>query len=633
MMQAIAVRRRFPVGAEVVSGGVHVRVWAPRARRVTVEWVAAPDAPAVLTALSAEADGYHADMVPGLRVGGRYRFRLDDDAPPSPDPASRYQPEGPHGPSEVVDPAAFRWSDADWPGVRLPGQVFYELHVGTFTREGTWAAAAAELPTLAETGVTVIELMPVAEFPGRFGWGYDGVDLFAPTRLYGRPDDFRRFVDRAHALGLAVILDVVYNHLGPDGCYLAAFSETYFTDRYATEWGTALNFDGPGAGPVRELFTTNAAYWIDEFHLDGLRLDATQSVHDASAEHVLAEVARAARRAAGRRSILLVAENEPQHVRLARRPEQGGYGMDALWNDDFHHSAAVALTGAREAYFRDYAGTAQELVSALKRGFLYQGQHYAWQRKRRGTPTTGVAPATFVHYLENHDQIANSLAGRRRHQQGAPGVHRALTALLLLGPATPLLFQGQEFAATSPFLYFADHAPDLAAAVRKGRREFLAQFPSLASPAVQPWLPDPGDPATFERCKLDHRERAAHREAVALHRDLLRLRREDPVLHAQRPGGVDGAVLGADALALRFLGDDGDDRLLLVNLGHDLACGSMAEPLLAPPERARWVVRWSSEDPRYGGAGRQPAETPDQWRLPGQAAFVLAPAPETAPDG
>jgi maltooligosyltrehalose trehalohydrolase len=577
------------------------------------------------TSLKPEGDGYFSGLA-DVAVGGRYRYRLDGAALVA-DPASRRQPEGPHGPSEVVDPTSFRWNDARWTGVRRAGQVIYEMHVGTFTREGTWAAAARELPALAELGVTVIEMMPVAEFPGRFGWGYDGVALFAPTRLYGAPDDLRRFVDTAHGVGLGVIVDVVYNHLGPDGNVLGAFAAAYFTDRYTNEWGEAINFDGPDSGPVREFFVANAGYWIDEFHMDGLRLDATQQMFDASPRHVLLDIARRAREAAGARAVLLVAENEPQLARLVRPPEQGGYGLDALWNDDFHHSARVALTGRREAYYQDYAGRPQELVSAVKRGFLYQGQHYAWQHLRRGAPARDLPSAALVGYLQNHDQVANTPRGERLHAVVSPGRWRAMTALLLLSPATPMLFQGQEFAASSPFVYFADHTPTLAARVREGRKDFLAQFPSIATPEVSACLPDPGLWATFERCKLDLGERARHAQAYALHADLLALRRNDPVFRAQGGGGVDGAVLGAEAFVLRFFGDDGDDRLLVVNLGADLALAVLPEPLLAPPDDARWTLAWSSEAPRYGGCGTAPFDPDGPWRLPAQAALVLAPTP------
>ncbi len=614
--------RRLPVGAEVVGpeGGVHFRVWAPKRR--TAEAVI-EGGPAV--ALKAEGNGYFSGHAAAARPGTLYRFRLDGEQQLYPDPASRFQPQGPHGPSEVIDPSRFAWTDQGWRGVAVEGQVIYEMHVGTLTREGTWEAAVRELPALADVGVTVLEVMPVAEFPGRFGWGYDGVDLFAPTRLYGRPDDFRRFVDRAHAAGLGVILDVVYNHLGPDGNYLKAFADAYFTDRYKNEWGEAINFDGPDAGPVREFFVANAGYWVDEFHLDGLRLDATQQIFDQSPEHVLAAITSRVRQAAGGRGTLLVAENEPQETKLVRPPAEGGYGLDGLWNDDFHHSAQVVLSGHNEAYYTDYLGRPQEFVAAMKWGYIYQGQWYKWQKKRRGTPTFGIKPAAFITFIQNHDQVANSARGLRSHQLTSPGLYRAMTALMLLGPGTPMLFQGQEFAASSPFFYFADHKPDLARLVCKGRAEFLAQFPSIAQPYMLACLPDPADPATFERCKLDPAERERHPEASALHRDLLRLRREDPVFAAQRPGGLDGAVLGTDAFVMRYFGGEHGDRLLVVNFGRDLHLDPAPEPLLAPPLGAAWQTAWTSDDPRYGGCGTAPLDTEDNWRIPGWAAVVLKP--------
>ena len=615
--------RRLPIGAEPRGEETHFRVWAPRARTLRVV-----DAAGTATELKPEGEGYFSGLAP-VGIGGRYRYRLDADRL-YPDPASRRQPEGPHGPSEVVDPTAFRWRDAAWRGVRRMGQVIYEMHVGTFTREGTWEAAARELSELARLGVTVIEMMPVADFPGRFGWGYDGVNLFAPTRLYGEPDDLRRFVDCAHALGVGVILDVVYNHLGPDGNYLAAFASEYFTDRYANEWGEAINFDGPAAAPVREFFTANAAYWIDEFHMDGLRLDATQQMFDASPEHIVAEIARGARAAAPARDVLLVAENEPQEARLVRSPARGGHGLDALWNDDFHHTARVALTGRAEAYYLDYGGRPQEFVSAVKHGFLYQGQHYAWQRKRRGASARDIPHAAFVAYVQNHDQVANSARGQRLHVQTSPGRWRALTTLLLLAPSTPMLFQGQEFGASSPFVYFADHRPELAALVRKGRTEFLTQFPSIAAPEVTACVPDPGDAATFELCKLDLGERQRHAETYALHHDLLVMRRDDPVFRAQGAHGIDGAVLGPEAFVLRFFGEDGDDRLLLVNLGADLPLPIAPEPLLAPPDDRRWQIAWSSEDPRYGACGAPLFDPDGVWRLPAQTALMLRPVVRTS---
>jgi maltooligosyltrehalose trehalohydrolase len=596
-------------------------VWAPRRRAVDVVLEGGAQPP---IALEAEG-GYFSGLVKEAAPGSLYKYRLDR-GESFPDPASRFQPQGPHGPSQVVDPAAYDWRDGAWRGMSLPGQVLYELHVGTFTAEGTWDAARRELPALRELGVTVLEVMPVAEFPGRFGWGYDGVDLYAPTRLYGMPDAFRAFVDEAHARSLGVILDVVYNHLGPDGNYLPQFSGSYFTDRYGTEWGEPLNFDGEDSAPVREFIISNAAYWIAEFHLDGLRLDATQSVHDSSPEHVIAAIGREARRAAGGRSVMLVAENEKQQAHFVRPVEEGGYGLDGVWNDDFHHSAMVALTGRNEAYYSDYRGHAQEFVSALKHGYLFQGQRYRWQGQRRGTPTFGVPRSAFVTFIQNHDQVANSGRGLRAHALTSPGRWRALTALMLLGPGTPMLFMGQEHASSKPFLYFADHQGGLGKAVRGGRKEFLAQFRSLALPESEGCVLDPSDAATFRSCRLDHRERERNREAWALHCDLIRLRREDPVLSRQGQDGLDGAVLGAHAFVMRFFGPGGDDRLLLVNLGTDLHAAPAPEPLLAPPEGRLWTVGWSSEARAYGGCGTFPPDSTDGWRLPGEAAVLLVPA-------
>jgi maltooligosyltrehalose trehalohydrolase len=619
-------QRRLPVGAEVLpGGGVDFRVWAPKRKKLEVvieQLVESAGGAATTIELQPDDHGYFSAVEPQARAGMLYRFRLDGGEVLIPDPASRFQPEGPHGPSMIIDPTQFQWSDDPWMGVRLPGQVIYEMHIGTYTREGTWGAAMNELEELARIGITVIEVMPVSEFPGRFGWGYDGVGLFAPTRLYGEPDDFRRFVDRAHSLGLAVILDVVYNHVGPDGNYLKLFSEDYFSDRHKTDWGEALNYDDKNSGPVREFFVANAAYWIDEYHLDGLRLDATDNIYDSSPRHVLADLSESVRQAAGRRSTILIAENEAQDAKLVRPDKEGGCNLDGLWNDDFHHTARVALTGQREGYYTDYCGSAQELISAVKWGYLFQGQWYNWQRKRRGTATRGLKPWTFINYLENHDQICNSGFGERIHLSSKAGCYRALTALLLLGPATPLLFQGQEFGASSPFTFFADHNPELAKLVRKGRLEFVSQFPSLARPESQARIPDPCSWQTFQACKLDLGERKTHKEIYQLHQDLLKLRREDPVFRAQGSGGVDGAVIGPKALALRFFGDPGD-RLLLINLDVDMKFTPAPEPLVAPPEGMSWTTLWSSEHPEYGGRGILPVNGDESWILQGFSALVL----------
>ena len=549
-----------------MEGGVHFRVWAP-SRKDIAAVVDGRDVP-----LEREDGGYFSGLVREAAAGTLYKLRVDG-GEAFPDPASRFQPQGVHGPSQVVDPAfAFR----EWAGV--PEQrVLYEMHVGTFTREGTYAAAMEHFPSIAGAGINVIELMPVNEFPGEFGWGYDGVDLWAPTRLYGTPDDLRRFVDEAHANGIAVILDVVYNHSGPDGCYLTKFSDDYFTNEYENEWGEAVNFAAAG---VREFVRENAAYWIDEFHFDGLRVDATQSMFDESEPHILRELSDAVRTAANGRKTFLVAENEPQDRAIVT-----GHGFDAMWNDDWHHAAMVAITGRREAYYVDYLGKPQEFVSMAKLGFLYQGQFYSWQKKKRGTPSIDIPPDKLIAFLQNHDQLANSERGERIY-------NRAMTAVLLLQPQTPLLFQGQEFGATTPFTYFADHEPELAQKVAKGRHEFLQQFPSLKGRE----LPVPHERETFERCKLDH----ANKDVSEV-RELLRLRREMPF-----GARMEGAILGERCFALRWLGDD--PRLLIVNLGAELQLDPVDEPLLA----GEWRVLWG--------------ETIEAWRIPAESTTLLATA-------
>jgi maltooligosyltrehalose trehalohydrolase len=619
------VRRRLSVGAELqFDGTAHARVWAPACRRVEAVVEPRTGGARRTVLFDREDEGYFSGVVPDVRPGDLYWYRLDGDRL-RPDPASRFQPQGPHGPSAFVDPLAFEWTDRGWQGIGRDGQVLYELHVGTFTPEGTWAAAAAHFEALADLGVTVIEMMPVGDFAGRFGWGYDGVNLYAPTRLYGTPDDLRACIDRAHQIGLGVILDVVYNHFGPDGNYIGEFSPDYVTDRYKNDWGQALNFEGPRA--VRDFFVENAGYWIDEFHFDGLRLDATQDIHDASREHIIAEVVDRARAAAGARRIYIVGENEPQETRLVRPRSEGGFGADAVWNDDYHHTAIVALTGRREAYYRDYRGTPQEFISCAKYGYLYQGQWYSWQKKPRGTAGLDLPGAAFVAFLENHDQVANTAFGRRLHQLVSPGRLRALTALTLLGPATPLLFQGQEFAASAPFRYFADHREELREGIRSGRREFLGQFPSLTDPEVIPALPSPVNEATYDACKLDPEERQRNVQPLALHRDLLAIRRSDPVIAAAATTRIDGAVLSSSSFVFRYFGWAKGDRLLIVNLGCDLDLTPVPEPLLAPQPHSRWTIQWSSEAVKYGGHGTPPHRQNARWVVPGETAILLRPEP------
>jgi maltooligosyltrehalose trehalohydrolase len=637
-----AVRRRYPIGAELIAENqTHFRIWAPKARELDVVVEDGSGSKRVCHTLMPEPGGYFSGTV-NVGDGARYRFRVNTEENYYPDPVSRFQPDGPHGSSCVVDPAHFKWSDSAWRGVTMQGQIIYEMHIGTFTSEGTWRAAAAQLPELARIGITIVEMMPVADFPGKFGWGYDGVNLFAPTHLYGTPDDLRAFIDRAHSLGMGVILDVVYNHFGPDGNYLGVFSDDYLIRDKENEWGDAINFDESNSRPVREFFVTNGRYWIEEFHFDGFRFDATHAIRDRSKEYIIAAVGRAAREAADPRSIILVAENDLQEAKMVRRLSEGGDDLDGMWNDDLHHSAVVALTGRNEAYYADYLGTPQEFISGAKYGFLYQGQALSWRKVLRGTPTRSgglqsaakgaaafnIAPEVFVCFTENHDQIANTGLGERLRFQTSPARYRAMTALLLLGPWTPLLFQGQEFGASSPFMFFADIGDaSVREAIRRGRAEWLASFLSITEEEAWKSLPAPDDPNVFARCKLDLSERQKNRELYYLHVDLLKLRREDSRFRQQSTSGIDGAVLGPASFVLRYFSKSNDDRLLIVNFGDRQTLHPASEPLLAPLAGCSWETLWTSDSPRYGGGGCIAVATQEQWVLPAESTVALQPVP------
>lgn len=430
--------RRLPIGAEVQESGVHFRVWSPAAEPRLL--LRSRGAEVRALPLQCESGGYWSVEVPGLSTGQDYAFELP--AGQRADPASRWQPEGPYGWSRVVDPTSFRWTDEAWLGPSTGAQVAYELHFGTFTPQGTYAAATAKLDWLAELGVTLLEVMPLHEFPGRFGWGYDVTGLYAPSHLYGTPDELRSFIDRAHALGLGVLLDAVYNHFDQDA-QVGDFAAQYFSERHKNEWGLAMNFDGEGACAVREFVVANVRYWIEEFHFDGLRLDAVQQICDDSPEHLVRAIDRALREAAPcSRRRLLIGEDERQHSEHVRPAAEGGRGFDAMWNDDFHHSTLVALLGCSEAYLSDYRGAPQELVSLARHGYLYQGQQSRWQSKPRGTPAFQLVPERFFNYLENHDQIANTFLGQRLATLLGPARWRLASAWLLLSPGTPMLFQG-----------------------------------------------------------------------------------------------------------------------------------------------------------------------------------------------
>jgi len=615
MRRDTGVSQQPRLGAVVGTDRVDFAVWAPAHREVALVLEGKPD-----VRMESRADGYFTASLPHVRAGERYWFRLAGEL--RPDPASRFQPEGPFGPSMVVDPHTFGWVVRDWAGA-LPRhrQVVYELHIGTFTLGGTWASACERLPHLASLGVTTLEVMPIAEFDGRFGWGYDGVFLFAPFHGYGAPDDVRRFVDAAHGAGLGVILDVVYNHLGPSGNVLHEFTTSYFAD-HATEWGQGFNLDGECSEPVRHFMRENVRHWLQEYHVDGLRFDATQALVDRSPTHIVHELSDHGRASVAPRPIYITAENESQDTSLVRRGATDP-GVDSLWNEDWHHSAIVALTGRREAYFTDYRGTAQEFAAMARWNLLYQGQWYSWQKQPRGTNALAHPHAAFVCFLENHDQVANTGTGRRLHQFVDRARWRAFSTLLLLGPSVPLLFQGQEEAVEQPFTYFADQTPPLSELVRRGRLEFLSQFPSLKSPEVAERLPDPTDFDAFKACRLDWRTTRAGQEARRLYSDLLALRHSDPVLSAlgTLEVAVESSAPTSEIVLLRYTVGD-RTLLLLINLGP-LTQFAMNDPLVAPEADRRWERVFCSEQPKYGGGGVDESPGEGCWRLQAQCASLF----------
>jgi|688.fasta_scaffold15490_3 maltooligosyltrehalose trehalohydrolase len=611
------LHRKYPIGAEIIDGkGVHFRVWAPDHRKMDLV-LEEGESPRFIP-MRIEKKGYFSVFVKEAKPGTLYRYRLSHSNQLCADPASRYQPQGPMESSCVVHPA-YPWTDKKWKGVSEGNQVAYELHIGTFTQAGTFEAATKELLYLAHLGITMIEVMPLNEFPGRFGWGYDGVNLFAPYHLYGGPNDVKAFIDRAHALGIAVVLDVVYNHLGPEGNQMISFARDYLTDKYMTEWGQTVNFDNAES---RSFFLTNARYWIEEYHFDGLRVDSTDRIYWSTPISILQELTQVVKAAGGKKKTVVIGENEPQETKLLKPYEKGGYGFDMLWNDDFHHTACVRLTGKREAFFTDFLGTPQEFISCLKYGYLYQGQYYSYHNKNRGSLNLNIPHQSLMIFLENHDQIANTGHGHRLHEKSDPGNYKALVALLLLSPNTPLIFQGQEFNSKQPFYYFADHHPALARQIHAGRKETLAIFPRLATAEARQVMPDPGDPLTFTQCKLDFSDREKNQAILTLYRDLINLRKTDPVFKKMQSIKIDGAVLGPDAFLIRYFGEEAGDRLVIINLGSDQILNPAPEPLLVPGAEHNFEILWSSESIVYGGEGTPPINIP-HWKLVGHSAIVL----------
>jgi maltooligosyltrehalose trehalohydrolase len=596
-------------------------VWAPRARSVEVR-IVEPREHAV--PMQVAGRGYFHAVVEGISAGALYRYRLDGEKE-RPDPASRYQPRGVHGPSQIID-SSFKWNDSRWRGIALEKYVFYELHVGTFTPEGTFDAIVPRLAALKDLGVTAIELMPVAQFPGERNWGYDGVYPYAVQASYGGPLGLKRLVDACHQHGIAVALDVVYNHLGPEGNYLADFAP-YFTDLYKTPWGQAINFDDAESDEVRRYFTDNALQWVTDYHVDALRLDAIHAIVDPSARTSLEELSSAVHAKAEElgRDVYLIPEDNRNDTRVVKSPEVGGWGLDSVWNDDFHHSLHVLLTGERDAYYQDFSGVG-DLAGAYREGFVYSGQYSKYRRKRYGISSKRIPARRFVVFSQNHDQVGNRSVGDRPSQSLSFEQLKLAAGTVLLSPYIPLLFMGEEYAETAPFQYFVSHGdPALIEAVREGRKKEFAEFGWVGD------IPDPQSEATFLGCKLNwnlHAE-GQHRVLWNFYQELLRLRRDIPVL----------ANLDKDAMEVTPFTDqkvllvrrwDASGQVLIVH-SFDRIPASVNLPVPA----GKWQTVLDSNEERWQGDGGATTDKPQshgeiQLRLTPWAFLVLwQKAPET----
>lgn len=574
-------------GATVTPDGVRYCVWSPLQALVTVEIHRKRDGSVhTLELIRAEQDR-HMVTDPEGQAGDTYGFRLNG-GNLLPDPVSRAQAESVHGLSVVVDPTTYQWHDADWERPPFRDIVIYELHVGTFSPEGTFRGAIHRLPHLKELGITAIEIMPLADFPGAHNWGYDGVLLYAPARCYGPPDHLRELVDAAHAADIAVILDVVYNHFGPDGNYVASFSPSYFHSKHHTPWGNGLNFDAEGCAPVRDFFRNNPIYWMEEFHIDGFRFDAAHEIHDDSTPHILAEMSQAIHQRGG----YTVAEDPRNEVKLITEYKDGGVGLDGVWADDFHHAARVAETHEQHSYFEDFSGSVDDLLTVLRDGWLYSGQTSKVMGVPRGTSAGLLPPQRFIHCISNHDQVGNRAMGERLNHLISPEAYRVLSALLCLSPYTPMLFMGQEWAASTPFLFFTEHNLELGKLITEGRRKEFANFPGFADPALRETIPDPQDVHTFERSKLQWGEipHDGHAKTLLLYRTCLKLRRENTAFRPIDRRGWRAEKMFTDAGGI-FLGD--------YLIAFDVNGGSRG-PL---PVNRRWEVILSTEEKRFGGSG------------------------------
>lgn len=590
-------RHDMPFGAECrEDGSVRFRLWAPAARQV--ELCLTRREPALTLSLERCDRGWFELITDATGPGTQYRFRIDG-AQEVPDPASRFQPEDVHGPSEVIDPATFDWNGNNWRGRRWEEAAIYELHVGAFTPAGTFAAAGERLDYLADLGITALELMPVADFPGRRNWGYDGVFPFAPDSIYGRPEDLKTLVQNAHDRGLIVLLDVVYNHFGPEGNYLNSYAPQFFTDRHKTPWGHAINFDGPESRAVRDFFIHNALCWLTEYQFDGLRLDAVHAIIDQSTPHILTELAQFVRRSVEPdRHIHLILENDLNQARYLQRSRNCQIqGYDAQWNDDIHHTLHVLITGERDGYYSDYIEhPLDQLGRCLVDGFSYQGERSLFRNgQARGEPTSSLPPSAFVSFLQNHDQIGNRAFGERIATIADPRAVRAAMAILLLAPSPPLLFMGEEFGALTPFLFFCDFEKCLAEAVAAGRRNEFARFMRFSDPAERSGIPDPNAIKTFETSRIDWDDlaKSAHRDWLRFYRQLLNLRCQHIISRLSAPCAIkaDYELSGDRRLTAHWDFPDGSELDLLANLGAASLTG-----FVPPSSQVIYATEGANED-------------------------------------
>jgi maltooligosyltrehalose trehalohydrolase len=588
----------LPQGAQLIPEGVRYKVWALDATSVEVQ-VWKPDTPPRIIPLTHDTSGYYHAIDHHGDPGDLYKFRLNG-AEDYPDPASRYQPEGVHGRSMVINPRDFKWHDSAWSPPNLRNLVIYELHIGTFTPAGTFLAAIDKLPHIRDLGATAIEIMPVADFAGERNWGYDGVSIYAPARAYGHPDDLRALVDAAHELHLAVILDVVYNHLGPDGNYLGVYAPGYIDEDRKTPWGGALRFDDPRYRPLRALFLANPLYWRDEFHIDGFRLDATHAILDESPIHILEEITTAIHQ----HGAFAIAEDSRNDSRLILPAGENGIGFDAVWADDFHHNIRVANTQESESYLGDFTGTLAETVETLRRGWFYHGQYSPHSGARRGTDARHIPPRKFIHCISNHDQAGNRAMGDRLNHAISREAYLAASALLCLTPYTPMLFMGQEWAASTPFIFFTDHNEDLGKLITEGRRREFKDFAAFHTPEARDRIPDPQSEKSFTDSRLVWDELRDEKKSLTLelYKKCLALRRLEP---AFRPATrdtwhVEALELGAGAI--RFAGSSSDWLILFDFEGSH--AGPLADEWICKPRAADgWSVVLTTAAREFGGPG------------------------------